>query len=281
MIYLYRRKVSESARELADNMTVNCRRINDLARAHFGAGVRNGDVVICWGDNVTNLPNGVRTLNNAPLRNKMEDARLLREAGIQTVEVSQTRPATVSGDDPAILQYRTLVQATPQVLDRAAIQRVVDSLRLSLAQPIPVAATWLPRRFNHVGGADLLRAPAQPDYFSKKIDLVEEYRIHSFKGKSIRAGVKVPRDGATPHAWIRSFDGGWRIKYDEFKSKESMREIAAAAVEALGLDFGAVDIGRKADKSLVVLEVNRAPGLEGGTTVTYANAIQAWIEGRE
>lgn len=281
MIYLYRRKVSESARELADNMTVNCRRINDLARAHFGAGVRNGDVVICWGDNVANLPQGVRTLNNAPLRNKMEDARLLREAGIQTVEVSQTRPATVSGDDPAILQYRTLVQATPQVLDRAAIQRVVDSLRLSLAQPIPVAATWLPRRFNHVGGADLLRAPAQPDYFSKKIDLVEEYRIHSFKGKSIRAGVKVPRDGATPHAWIRSFDGGWRIKYDEFKSKESMREIAAAAVEALGLDFGAVDIGRKADKSLVVLEVNRAPGLEGGTTVTYANAIQAWIEGRE
>jgi hypothetical protein len=164
-------------------------------------------------------------------------------------------------------------------LTRAQAQERVTQLQRFLATPVPVAETWLPRRFNHVGGADLLNPPAQPDYFSKKENIVEEYRIHCFAGKSIRAGVKVPREGAQPHAWIRSLDGGWRIRYDEFKSKESMRELAASAITALGLDFGAVDIGRKADKSLVVLEVNRAPGLEGNTTQVYANAIQSWIEG--
>jgi hypothetical protein len=40
-----------------------------------------------------------------------------------------------------------------------------------------------------------------------------------------------------------------------------------------------VDIGVRADGSLLVLEVNRAPGLEGGTITRYADAIRKWQNG--
>ena len=137
---------------------------------------------------------------------------------------------------------------------------------------------WLPRLSNHIGGHDLIQPPANADYWVRKEHLVEEFRIHCFRGKSIRAGVKVPREGVDPHEWIRSLDSGWRICYDGFKSKKAMRQLAASACEALGLDFGAVDIGRKKDKSYIVLEVNRAPGLEGGSVEAYARALTGGVQ---
>lgn len=138
----------------------------------------------------------------------------------------------------------------------------------------------LPRLNNHVGGNDLLNPPDYPDFYVLKENLVAEYRIHSFFGKSIRAGVKVPRDipPGNVHPWIRSFDGGWRINYDQFKSSKQMRLLAAKAVKALGLQFGAVDLGLTYEGVLMVLEVNRAPGSEGGTLDAYKRAISGWAE---
>lgn len=137
---------------------------------------------------------------------------------------------------------------------------------------------WLPRLNNHVGGNDLLNPPTNADFWVAKEDLVEEYRIHSFAGRSIRAGVKVPREGfPNPHSWIRSFDGGWKINYDNFKSTKEMRALAHKAVKVLGLTFGAVDIGKRRDGKLIVLECNRAPGLEGNTIGAYASAIKRFV----
>jgi glutathione synthase/RimK-type ligase-like ATP-grasp enzyme len=134
-----------------------------------------------------------------------------------------------------------------------------------------------------VGGNDLLRfEEAQRmgysiniDYWVKREHLTEEYRVHVFDGASIRAGVKIPRAGVSPHEWIRSWDGGWMISYEGVSNAH--RNLAKKAVESLGLIFGAVDIGRKADGSLIVLEVNRAPGLEGNTINAYANAIVRYL----
>ncbi len=146
-----------------------------------------------------------------------------------------------------------------------------------------VEGEWLGRRFHHVGGKDLLglnKNPAQ--YFVKKEDIVEEFRLHCFLGKSIRAGTKVHRAEVPAnrrHAWIRSWDGGWKMDYGGFKSTKPMRELAAKAVAALGLDFGAVDIGKTRGGKLIVLEVNRAPGIEGNTVVAYKEAIERWMGG--
>ena len=270
MVYVYRRKASESARDLAEAMTVNCRRLTDLAKAHFGNGVRAGDTVICWGEQLAPIE-GVRILNGAVLTNKMQDAQRLRAAGVPTVEVSPIRPPDVPANDS--FDFRE----TNGRMTRADVRALVTRLNTFLATPVAVPITWLARRFNHQGGTDLLHPPAQPDYFSKRENLVTEYRIHLFNGKSLRAGTKVPRDAGIPHDWIRSHDGGWKISYDGFASKKKQRAIAIAAVEALGLQFGAVHIGEKADGSLIVLEVNRAPGLEGNTTTAYAKAVQEWL----
>lgn len=274
MLYVYRRAASNSARDLADSFSVNSRKIGDLASAHYGQGVRAGDFVICWGESLTQAPTGVKVLNGAPQTSKFEAARKLLAAHVPTVEVSLTQPTQVAANAVFHLQPDQLH------LNRATALRVIRDLQGFLATPERAPDTWLPRRNNHVGGNDLLH-PGVGEYYSKKEALTQEFRIHVFRGKSIRAGVKTPREGATPHDWIRSYDGGWKIDYTEFTSTKAQRKVAIDAVAALGLDFGAVDIGQKEDGSFIVLEVNRAPGTEGGTVTAYTRAIEAWIQNPE
>lgn len=268
MLYIYRKAASDGARDLAESINVNCRRLNDLRKAHFGAGVRAGDRIVCWGEALPAI-NGIQILNGAPLINKFEQAQKLKEANVATVEVSAERRMTT----------RTQPETISTVIhNEEEAQRLIEGLNNLITAFRRPAEEWLPRRFNHIGGHDLLH-PGTGDYWVKKLNIKREFRLHIFGGKSIRAGVKVLREGVTPHEWIRSFDAGWRIKYDGFSSTKPMRALAAKAVEALGLDFGAVDLAELADGKLIVLEVNRAPGVEGGTTETYAKAIEGWVRG--
>lgn len=289
MIYIYRDAGSASARELAEGITLQ----GVLARRTKGQRLRAltaTDHVVCWGSHFAAAA-GTRVLNNVAPISKFAEAQLLKEKGVATVEVSRTQPVIRVARAAFTPNYFTL-GANPRMDTVAAfnIVRELTAFTNSEAirrqtwerQPAVPAETWLPRRNNHVGGADLLGdALANPDYYSRKEDLVEEYRLHMFAGKSIRAGKKVQRptrpDGRTaPHAWIRSFDAGWIIQYNDFESTKAMRDVAAAAVHALGLDFGAVDLGKKRDGTFIVLEVNRAPGIEGGSITAYANKIIAW-----
>jgi hypothetical protein len=261
MIYIYRSAASDGALELA--RALEGRKVRTVPT------LRPNDTLVCWGEGGVR---GARVLNGQAIHNKFADAQALAAAGVATVQVSRTRPTQAPVPEQVLdVQAGRLTQA--QV--RAMVGHLQDWL--NQARPAVQAAIWLPRRMNHVGGHDLLHPPQTPEFWSKKEELVREFRIHCFRGKSIRAGVKVHREGHTPHPWIRSLDGGWRISYDGFNSPRPMRELAARACEALHLDFGAVDIGQKADGSLLVLEVNRAPGLDGNTITAYANAVRNWI----
>lgn len=306
MLYVYRQKPSDSARDLADALQINARRISDLSKAHFNNGVRNGDFVVCWGDSYAG-GNGIKVLNGSPIKSKYDDAIKLKEGGVLTIEVSKNRPQNrvqAAAVDPLVQlkedaedRFEAFITAR---WDRGPVflrgldelNQFIGNVRQVAGRAIPVApppapaGDWIGRANNHVGGNDILRGnplAGNGDYYSKKENLVEEYRLHIFKGKSIRAGVKVKREGfeGTAHAWVRSFEAGWKIKYDDFKSKKAMRELAVKAVATLGLDFGAVDLGKRADGSYLVLEVNRGPGLEGGTTEAYARAIEKWSRGEE
>lgn len=307
-VYVFRNAASEGARELA--MALGGRKVrfnNRYGGLYFKR--LNGqrvavqptaqDIVICWGEQAPQVTRGVRILNGAAIQNKYADAVTLHEAGVPTVEVSQTVPrATLAPPpvDPALTVFddvRELVMDFPTEFARgrvlndgvAQLTRRVTALQqaLAIAPPQPVMqdiGTWLGRLRNHVGGTDLLTPPARPEFFVKKIELAREFRVHSFLSRSIRAGVKAPREGFNnPHPWIRSYDAGWQIRYDGVTSQQRHRELAHRATQALGLDFGAVDIGEKVNGDLVVLEVNRAPGLEGGTVTRYSNAILRWRDG--
>lgn len=314
MIYVYRKNASTGARLLAEALGQGARRFRGT-EVPIERKARAGDVVIAWGEAVPEI-RGVRVLNGTTIRNKFSDAELLAREGVPTIQVSLQRPAApppvAAAVDPAIAIMRDAQEAAEELvnltLPAGPLPRrgpLVDGVRdllaklngltgaLAIAAPVaqpgrPVGE-WLSRSNSHVGGNDLL-ANRGGDYYAKKEDLVQEVRVHSFKGRSLRAGVKALREGFSldgangtrrAHAWIRSWDGGWRILYDGQTSRQAHRDLAHEAVEALGLDFGAVDIGEKRDGSLIVLEVNRAPGLEGGSVDVYANAIRQWAQGRE
>lgn len=302
MIYVFRPHASTSAKVLAEALDgVRLKQEVNLIRR-----VRPNDKVIMWGAHVPNITGMV--LNNVPLNSKYEDAVRLRDAGIRTVEVSRTRPAPViqpTPIDPLIALWdiasdaaEAFVQLAPNRLVTTSqglteLRGAIERVQAAISIPAPVApppqsdGEWLGRRFNHVGGNDLLTPTTNPDYYSKKEQFVNEYRVHSFLGHSIRAGKKVHRTPQSetpfhgvPHAWVRSYDGGWQISYaDDMGIKQKHRDIAHAAVEALGLSFGAVDIGELASGELVVLEVNRAPGVEGGSIEAYGRAVRRWISG--
>jgi hypothetical protein len=303
MLYIYRQKGSTGARDLAEGIMLYRGENGDRGvptRRTKGEALRRlqaGDAIICWGDHFAAAGN-VKTLNNIPPIGKFEEAQKLKAAGINTVEVSRTKPAPRVVAKPAFVPAEKrfggglftgqkaaelVAQLQEFILEEQQRKRAYD------AAPAPVAGNdeWLARRNNHVGGRDLLARPGdiEPQYYSKKLDLVEEYRLHMFRGKSIRAGKKSQNptrpDGSPAHPWIRSYDAGWVIKYDGFKSTKEMRALGAAALKALGLDFGAVDMGKTRDGKLVVLEVNRAPGVEGGTVDAYAKHIIAWAKGQD
>lgn len=300
MIFVFRPAGSSSARLLAEAVDgVRIKREENLIRR-----AKPNDKVVMWGAYVPNIT--AKTLNNVPLRSKYDDAVKLKAAGVRTVEVALTRPVATSAiADPLIAIWNDaqaaaedfvqldpvrneVAQAGVQEL-RTKMTNVLNAMRVPapVAPPAQPVGEWIGRSNAHRGGSDILGGIVHPDFYSKKEAFINEYRVHSFFGKSIRAGRKVHRtaDDETPftgipHEWVRSFDGGWKISYaDGVGVKQKHRDIAHQAVKALGLNFGAVDIGELADGTLVVLEVNRAAGVEGGTTEAYSRAIRKWITG--
>src|ERR1035437_716066 len=272
MIYVYRSKISDSAKLLADGLEGDRLKLfngQTFQRREGGTIIRprRHDVIVCWGEELPNVE-GPRILNGAPILNKMDAALKLKAEGVETVEVASQHPRV----EPLTFDVQR------NTINRVDAQVLVRDLQAFIARPDPINNEWLPRTNNHLGGHDLMNPPAHPDYWSKKENIIEEFRIHIFNGKSIRAGVKKHRDGVEGHSWIRSYDSGWNICYNDFHSKKAMRALAVKAVEVLGLQFGAVDLGKTADGRLLVLEVNRAPGLEGGTVTSYVNAVQQWVE---
>lgn len=249
--------------------------------------VQAGDVIVCWGEALDPIP-GVTILNGAPLRNPYQDALALALAGVPTLQVALEPPAAPEATtSPARLVYNDVIGAAedflgvsyaphnPVFLDGVkSFAALITQLNTELRKPPAPLSTWLPRLFVHAGGADLLRPPPVADYWVKKETFVAEVCIHSFNGQTIRTGVKTPRLGALFHPWIRSSGGGWIVDYEAPERMIAQRGMAHAAVRALGLDFGAVNLGKTAAGKWLVLKVNRAPILDTDSVTTYTNAIK-------
>jgi hypothetical protein len=107
-----------------------------------------------------------------------------------------------------------------------------------------------------------------------------EYRVHVAFGNVIDYSQKKKRSNAEESAniLVRSHHNGWVFCRENVVLPDAVKEQAIAAVSALGLDFGAVDVGhRVGDNLAVVFEVNTAPGIEGTTVDRYVNAFMEKI----
>lgn len=144
------------------------------------------------------------------------------------------------------------------------------------------------RKLNHTQGRDIRisSAPRQrghrhwlnSDYYVLYVPALAEWRFQIFKGKSILRAKKELPSGTDTQYMIRSRRNGYRFRYD-VAPKDALREAAKKAVNAVGYDFGAVDV-LETENGPVVLEVNSRPALRDESTLNaYANAIRRYVNG--
>lgn len=112
--------------------------------------------------------------------------------------------------------------------------------------------------------------------YTKNTKAKYEYRVHVMAGEILDIQQKKKREsyeGGIPG--IRNHANGWVFCRSGISVPECVQQQAMLAVQALGLDFGAVDIGyRESTDMAFVYEVNTAPGLEGTTLTNYVTAIK-------
>jgi hypothetical protein len=109
-----------------------------------------------------------------------------------------------------------------------------------------------------------------------------EYRCHVMMGKVIHTQQKKRRNGwrddPTFSDTVRNYHHGWIFAIQNVHPSEATKQTSIDAVEAMGLDFGAVDIMQTPDGTGYVLEVNTAPGIDGSSPAKYCQAIAEYME---
>lgn len=113
------------------------------------------------------------------------------------------------------------------------------------------------------------------------IKKVDEYRIHVVGDKIVIVQRKARRKDVPDDKvnWrVRNHHNGFIFARSDVNPPAAVLDAATRAIQALGLDFGAVDIVWNADKGAAyVLEVNTAPGLEGSSINDYAQGFKEFL----
>lgn len=119
---------------------------------------------------------------------------------------------------------------------------------------------------------ELVDAPLYTIYKKKQ----QEYRVHVFDGKVISVQRKARKNDVEDDKvnWkVRNLDGGFIFARTGFDVPRAVTRAAKVAVKALGLDFGAADIGHHDGEGTFVYEVNTACGLSGSNLYDYVEAF--------
>jgi hypothetical protein len=225
-----------------------------------------GDCIINWGctkwpapwesdiemtlpdEHMLNTPDLVRTSTN-----RLKSLPIMKEAGINvpkhTTDFSTARQWYLDG--------RT-------VLARQAI-RSFGGHGITVHDPSPKEGEPSP----------LIPAAFYSLYSPKR----HEFRVHVFGGKVIDLQQKKRAKGFDGvDTKVRSYDNGWRFCRNGIVVPDGCVQESLRAVQALGLDFGAVDVGwNEKLQEPMVYEVNTAPGIEGTTVKNYGKAIREWF----
>lgn len=252
---------SRSATALAQALQTRCVNLRN-SRVH-----RLQRTIVNWGNSGRNLP--PQGLGSNPVLNSFESVRnascklrtleILSEVGVSIPEffTSRTEAAQFLRDNP----------------NKKIVCRTV--LNGNSGNGIVIATN----------PDELVRANLYTVYILKQ----DEYRVHVFKDQDQEYKVfdlqRKARSSNTPvHEvdWqVRNLQGGFIFKREGVNFSTVPQDVidqAIASVQALGLDFGAVDVVRNQRRnSAYVLEVNTAAGLEGTTLERYTSMIRSLL----
>ena len=221
---------------------------------------RAGDIVINWGNSETpawmERATDLTTFLNRPecvarAVNKVTCFQTLKEAGVATLEFTT---------DPTIAnEWTGTVYARHKVASHSG--KGIEIFN-EYSSDIPVAPLYTKAKNNH-----------------------GEYRVHVFNGEVIDYRKKSRRveDGervepTEEQNLVRNLANGWIFRRENLTRLERIEELAKSAVDALGLEFGAVDIIKDENGDVFVLEVNTAVAMEEQTLESYKNAINNLIQ---
>lgn len=110
-----------------------------------------------------------------------------------------------------------------------------------------------------------------------------EVRLYVVNGKAVHyvqkakmSSKKLEDKGFTFDPIIKTYKNGWVFKQnDKVELTTIIEDLAVRAMEAVGLDFGCVDIAFTDPNKPIVVETNSAPGLRSPTTLkAFAQAIK-------
>lgn len=228
--------------------------------------------------NVLNHPDNV-----AIAKDKLETFRRLEEAGVSTVPYTTDAPVAQdwlrlghkvfvrnslnghSGEGIEVVTPRTTAEYTPEQRSvMASLSSIADSISGGLRDGI----LQFIDEIDPEGMTTETTVPAAPLY-TRAVANAGEYRVHVYHDDVILYQKKSRRldennnvvTAEGEQADIRNLASNWVYRTGNLRRLERIENLAVEAVEALGLDFGAVDIIKDTDGNVYVLEVNTAPGL--------------------
>lgn len=110
-----------------------------------------------------------------------------------------------------------------------------------------------------------------PGYFEESQIADREFRVHVMDGKSFYVDEKRPRERGH-EAVIKNMENGYKFRRPLSEFPIEVITESEKAVKALGLDFGAADVGLNSN-GVFIYEVNTAPSLRTKTRKLYQKAL--------
>lgn len=217
---------------------------------------RPTDRIIYYGGSTANFQsncviNPVRTLAN----NKLTTLQRLQEVGLSTIEWTSDKETAISW------YFQNIPFLVRSTLSGHSGQGIV-------------VFDKKPEDYEKFSG-DIPQAPLYTKYLKKTY----ECRVHVFNGRVIDAQIKRKKTTDIPenqeaNSIIRNIHTGWVYCREDFTLPPAAAELSIEAVNAVNLNFGAVDlIYNKYYNKFYILEINTAPGLDGTTLNNYVQAF--------
>ena len=250
MKYIHTPQQSASGRLLARRLRL--RRI----RGPIDRYPQNAELVLTWGQRPDNFSDTGKTINHPAAQraasNKIYAFRMMQDAGVSTV------PFTLSIDEA----NNWKAHGAP-VVERGTVTGS-GGAGIRVVRP-----------------GEALR---NVQLYTQFVPSVREYRIHVV-GDAVLPARKVRRNGTEADPFpIRNHSDTWAFQYDipeKSPVHESVLTLAKKAIDAVDLDFGAVDILYQGKGIACVLEINTAPGIEHSVAEEfYVRELQGLVNGR-